>query len=372
MAKDLKFRINSNTSPAEIDKKMKELIKSQSLISLKKYKFAQLKDLITPLSNEKDETVKEADILSIRNFMYNIIMAHMAPGSKQWASQSRAEKTTQNQVDKEALKEDLQSVLKRGQLRTAFLSILPKAVIVLLQIAKQIKGMVRYLDAKTNTNASQASDTGMASAIGQKLKQTAANVIPFKQSNNDVPAPTDADAPPERRIAAEGLTMINYIKQIIKEQASHYDKVQFKNIKKNDAPAKVEKERLATEIEVDDKKTKFLEAITLFVKEYNHNKLSDEVLSEKLIELGKHVKAKKDVIEVNISNWKKRPTTNAYEVAQLFQDCGSGDYVEKVEDPEKAKKVKEATLPKANVKDTLGASEAAPNKPKGVKMMKAK
>ena len=78
------------------------------------------------------------------------------------------------------------------------------------------------------------------------------------------------------------------------------------------------------------------------------------------------------VIKVNISNWKKRPTTNAYEVAQLFQDCGSGDYVEKVEDPEKAKKVKEAALPKANVKDTLSASEAAPNKPKGVKMMKAK
>ena len=91
-----------------------------------------------------------------------------------------------------------------------------------------------------------------------------------------------------------------------------------------------------------------------------------------MVELGKHVKAKKDVIEVNISNWKKRPTTYAYEVAQLFQDCGSGDYVEKVEDPEKAKKVKEATLPKANVKDTLSASEAAPNKPKGVKMMKAK
>lgn len=175
-----------------------------------------------------------------------------------------------------------------------------------------------------------------------------------------------------RNTMSNKIILSNSIKQMIQEELKTYDKVQFKNIKKNDAPAKVAKERLATEIEVDDKKTKFLEAITYFVKEYNHNKLSDEVLSEKLVELGKHVKAKKDVIEVNISNWKKRPTTNAYEVAQLFQDCGSGDYVEKVEDPEKAKKVKEATLPKANVKDTLSASEAAPNKPKGVKMMKAK
>ena len=179
------------------------------------------------------------------------------------------------------------------------------------------------------------------------------------------------------KMTSEGIT---YLKNIIKEELKHYDKAQFKNIGKSKAD-KVEKDKMAEEIKVDDKKAKFLEDINNLVIEYNTTKLRDnpDEFLKKLMEIGKYVKAKKDVIMVNLANHTYGRKVYAYDVAKMLQDCegrkGKSETYEvpsadKKGDPEKAKEVKEASLEKSNVKTSMGDSEKASGKPKGVKVMK--
>ena len=139
------------------------------------------------------------------------------------------------------------------------------------------------------------------------------------------------------------------ISNIIKEQLSHYDKSAFKQIKKNEKLEKVEKDRMSTEVKVDDKKVEFLEALTCFVNEYNTNKINDGDLLTRLLEVGKYVKAKKSVVENNLKTYGRRPKIYAFEVAQLFLDTNKEEETEskadiKKRDPEKAKETKDGLI----------------------------
>jgi len=179
------------------------------------------------------------------------------------------------------------------------------------------------------------------------------------------------------------------IRAMIKEELANYDKKQFKEIKK-ETPPTLAKERKATEEVVCDKKKQFLEAITAFVHEYNTNCMDkgDEMV-DKLMEVGKLVGAKRKTVQDNLQVYGQRPKIYAFEVVQLFQDNpNQGDEQmeyetpsqEKSGDPEKAKEVKEKEqlegktdkeVAKSNVKATMGNTEAAKGKPKGVKLMSA-
>lgn len=194
--------------------------------------------------------------------------------------------------------------------------------------------------------------------------------------------------------------LTNAIKMMIQEELKHYDKLQNKHTQKEQKPEKVEKERMATEEKVDDKKQKFIEAVTHFVNEYNTKHWCDcenEELVEELMEVGKIIGAKKAVVEKNVENYGKRPKIYAFEVASMFRAedeqgiSADGEDVEKEEltkseikkvDPERAPEPK--TIGKEHPdahwkvkedakKSAMGTkNESAPKKPKGVKEMPTK
>ena len=184
----------------------------------------------------------------------------------------------------------------------------------------------------------------------------------------------------------EAVTLLN---KLIKEQVmSYYTKESGKNIKKNEKLKEPTKERMATEQEKENKKQELVEALLELTHEYNTTPFMDvnEVI-KKLTEVGKIISAKKATIEENMKNFKYGRKIYVHELVEMMLEkeekpesaieTYDEEYAKKTA-PEKAKEVtdevredgKEEPKDTEKTSDTLGKTEAAPSKPKGVKTMK--
>lgn len=181
------------------------------------------------------------------------------------------------------------------------------------------------------------------------------------------------------------------IHNIVTEELKHYDKIQFKHIKKQ-TPDKVEKDRKAVEDESNkSKKQKFLEELTDFVQKYRMKTYTDEELIDALFVLGKFANAKKNTIKDNVEKYKRRSTITPVEVVELLIGKIVPEDKEEVKpptktelkknDPERAKEVKEEKPKRADghfkVKDDAKSNVSSKDgnvkgKPKGVKEMPTK
>ena len=316
------------------DPLIQQTLKNANITALRTYNFQKFKNMITI---DPKNLGSKYDLISLNSFMSKIVSVH----------QDAKNKASATSAMKLVLKEQNYLEPERNKARILFGEKLQLMILNLILLGRALR---TYL-------SSGKAKSGEAVAQGSQVNKEAIDSQPMKMTS-------------------EGIT---YLKNIIKEELKHYDKIQFKNIGKSKVD-KVEKDKMAEEIKVDDKKAKFLEDINNLVIEYNNTKLRDnpDEFLKKLMEIGKYVKAKKDVIMVNLINHPYGRKVYAYDIAKMLQDCegrkGKSETYEvpsadKKGDPEKAKEVKDASLEKSNVKITMGNSEKASGKPKGIKVM---